>query len=60
MRYICWLILEIVKVDNDEVKENVFESGSYGVKIGRMKVFLREEMVSYERVVEKVFNRCRI
>ena len=60
-RHICRSILEIVKVDSNEVKENVLENGSHGVKIGRTKVFLREEMVSHERAVEKFFffNRCR-
>ena len=59
-RHICRSILEIVKVDSDEVKENVLESGSHGVKIGRTRVFLREETVSHERAVEKIFfNRCR-
>ena len=54
-RHICRSILEIVKVDSDEVKENVLESGSHGVKIGRTRVFLREETVSHERAVEKFF-----
>lgn len=54
-RHICRSILEIVKVDSDEVKENVLESGSHGVKIGRTKVFLREETVSHDRAVEKFF-----
>lgn len=54
-RHICRSILEIVKVDSDEVKENVLESGSHGVKIGRTRVFLREETM--ERL-EQVRNRC--
>jgi len=43
-RHICRSILEVVQVDSDDVKENVHTNDS-GVKIGRTKVFLREEAV---------------
>ena len=43
-RQICRSILEVVQVDSDDVKENVHTNDS-GVKIGRTKVFLREEVV---------------
>lgn len=44
-RHICRSILEVVQVDIDEGKENIHASDSHGVKIGRTKVFLREEAV---------------
>lgn len=43
-RHICRSIMEVVQVDSDDVKENVHTNES-GVKIGRTKVFLREEAV---------------
>ncbi|XP_022793061.1 unconventional myosin-XIX-like isoform X2 [Stylophora pistillata] len=54
-RHICRSILEIVQVDIDEGKENIRASDSRGVKVGRTKVFLQEEMM--ERL-EQVRNRC--
>lgn len=44
-RHICRSILEVVQVDSDDVKENLHTNDSDGVKIGRTKVFLREEAV---------------
>ena len=43
-RHICRSILEVVQVNSDDIKENLHTNDS-GVKIGRTKVFLREEAV---------------
>ena len=44
-RHICQSIMEVVQIDSDEGKENLHAKDSDGVKIGRTKIFLREEAV---------------
>ena len=45
-KHICRSILEVVQLDIDESKENIQAKECNGVKIGRTKIFLREEAVS--------------
>ncbi|KAJ7387469.1 Unconventional myosin-XIX [Desmophyllum pertusum] len=55
-RHICQSIMEVVQIDSDEGKENIHAKDSeIGVKIGRTKIFLREEAM--ERL-EQVRNKC--
>lgn len=49
-RHICRSILEVVQADNDDGKENVHVKDSEDVKVGRTKIFLREEAVCLSSV----------
>ncbi|KAL9980241.1 hypothetical protein ACROYT_G008799 [Oculina patagonica] len=54
-RHICRSILEVVQADSDDGKENIHAKDGEDVKIGRTKIFLRDEAM--ERL-EQVRNKC--
>lgn len=54
-RQICRSIVEVVKLDSDESKENVQRRNCKSVKVGRTKVFLQEAAMEK---LEQVRNKC--